>query len=117
MSLFPYNYHHHVSYGSEGCPLHYKDASKLAYDLFFWHSQIAETDDWTQSAEAAEHQIDNIALGLMTIFCEPSQIRMLEAIGKDAWSAIDTLRALRKSGRGETDTDEALHTVGIETAP
>jgi hypothetical protein len=116
MSLFPYNYNNHDKYGSQGSPLHYTEASRLAYDLFFWHSQIAETDNWTQSREAAEEDIDNIALGLMTMLAEPSQLRILTAVGTEAWKAIGVLRSLRKSGRPATDADEALHTVGIETA-
>lgn len=112
MSLFPYNNHKHAGYGSQGSPLDFAKARELAYDLFWWHSQIAETDAWTQSREAAEHEIDEIALGLMTVFAEPSHVQMLGDIGESVQRRLNTLNTLRER-TGDREQDAGLGPLGL----
>ena len=106
MSLFPYNNRKHAGYGSQGSPLNFKQAHDLAYEVFFWHSQIAESDDWTQSASGAEGEINDVALGLMTMLAEPSFVRMIADMGACARERLDTLRAIR-----DRHEDDAVYAV------
>ena len=112
MSLFPYNNRKHTGYGSQGSPLDFDKAYQLAYDLFFWHSQIADTDDWTQSNEGAEMEIREIALGLITMTCEPSFVQMLADIGVATRKRLNTINSLRTRS-GPQEHDDVLQGLGL----
>lgn len=86
MGNFPYNHHKYDGpWGDEpanGCPLIYTEALMLAHTLRWWHGEIANTDDWSQSSDAAYEDEVNIAHGLMELFADPGAVRRLAMTGE-----------------------------------
>ncbi len=95
MALFPFN-NNKLFYGSQGAPLNYTQALKLAEVIYDWHITKG-TDSWTSDAPTKEAFVENIALGLITISADPSIVRILNAIGAQAKFSIVTLTSLISS--------------------
>jgi hypothetical protein len=84
MPNFPYNHHrHNRSMSVNGCPISYKEARELAYQVQWWHIDMG-TDSWTQSRDDATQDQIYLAFGLMEILSDPGAIRRLIMSGEVA---------------------------------